>query len=150
MNPAAQSVPHPQLCVTMAGPAAVTAAVTAGASMVSSLVPSLTGPENLCPARIPQPRALTFRLGLFLLSVPGLHQDPLISPFRGAQGGRLWQRLQASSQPGARGMRIIHRITDVCDEKSTQKHISLIHPTLQCRLLSKITWPVPICKDLSS
>lgn len=56
---------------------------------------------------------------------------------------RIWQRFQASGQPGPRE-RIIHRITDVRDEKNLQKHISLIHPTLQSRQFSKNIWPIPI------
>lgn len=50
VGPAAQPGPHPQLCMTATGPAAVTAVEhLLMASMASSLAPFLTGPENLCP-----------------------------------------------------------------------------------------------------
>lgn len=58
--------------------------------------------------------------------------------------GRALAEIPGKRPAGAKGKRIIHRITDVRDEKNLQKHISLIHPTLQCRPLSKSIWPAPI------
>lgn len=85
-----------------------------------------------------------FNINFGFQSYPSRVEDPLWSPFRGAGAEEVSGRDSRQAASWSQGEGIIHRITDVTDKKNLQKHISLIHPTLQCRPFSKSIWHIPI------